>query len=95
MANQVVQCEVKEGIGIITLNRPEKRNAINDEVLESIHKAFTDLSENVAVKIILSRGPGLFFRPASILIFWLPSPGTTAEPRESASARGSTTSTRY
>jgi len=61
MANQVVQCEVKEGIGIITLNRPEKRNAINEEVLESIHKAFTDLSENVAVKVILLAGTGAVF----------------------------------
>jgi len=61
MANQVVQCEVKEGIGIITLNRPEKRNAINEEVLESIHKAFTDLSENVAVKVILLQGTGAVF----------------------------------
>ena len=61
MANQVVQCEVKEGIGIISLNRPEKRNAINEEVLESIHKAFTDLSENVAVKVILLQGTGAVF----------------------------------
>jgi enoyl-CoA hydratase/carnithine racemase len=61
MANPVVKCEIKEGIGIITLNRPEKRNAINEEVLENIHKAFTDLSENVAVKVILLQGAGAVF----------------------------------
>ncbi|MBP1720343.1 MAG: 3-hydroxyacyl-CoA dehydrogenase [Deltaproteobacteria bacterium] len=61
MANQVVKCEAKENIGVITLNRPEKRNAINGEVLEGIHKAFTELSENVAVKIILLQGAGAAF----------------------------------
>jgi len=61
MANQVVQGEVREEVGIITLNRPEKRNAINDEVLESLRRAFTDLSENPAVKIILLQGSGAAF----------------------------------
>lgn len=61
MANQVVKCEADEHVGVITLNRPEKRNAINGEVLEGIQKAFTELSENVAVKIILLQGAGAAF----------------------------------
>jgi enoyl-CoA hydratase/carnithine racemase len=61
MAYQVVQTEVGGGIGVITLNRPEKRNAINDEVLEAIHQAFTELSRNAEAKIILLQGAGLAF----------------------------------
>jgi len=61
MANPVVQWEVKDGVGVITLQRPEKRNAINQEVLEGLQKAFSDLSENVAVKIILLQGAGAVF----------------------------------
>jgi enoyl-CoA hydratase/carnithine racemase len=61
MANPVVQCEVKEGVGVITLDRPEKRNAINDEVLEGLNRAFAGLSENVAVKVILLQGAGAAF----------------------------------
>ena len=61
MANQVVQWEVKEGIGTITLSRPEKRNAINDAVLEGIHQAFTELSQNVAARVILLQGAGSAF----------------------------------
>ena len=61
MENQVVQCAVREDIGVVTLHRPEKRNAINGEVLEGIQKAFSDLSGNAAVKIILLQGAGAVF----------------------------------
>src|SRR4030042_5732478 len=61
MANQVVNWEVKDGIGIITLNRPEKRNAINGEVLEGIQRAFSDLSLNLEAGIILLQGAGPAF----------------------------------
>src|SRR4030042_4779804 len=61
MANQVVNWEVKDGIGIITLNRPEKRNAINEEVLEGISKAFSELSLSLDAKVILLQGNGPAF----------------------------------
>ena len=53
MANGVVKWEVKEGIGIVTLNRPEKRNAINGEVLEGINRAFSELSLDLQARVIL------------------------------------------
>jgi enoyl-CoA hydratase/carnithine racemase len=61
MASQVVKWEVKDGVGIITLNRPEKRNAINEEVLEGIQRAFSDLSLNPEAGIILLQGAGPAF----------------------------------
>ena len=61
MANQVVEWEVKNGIGTITLNRPEKRNAINGEVLEGINKAFSELSLSLETKVILLQGLGPAF----------------------------------
>ena len=61
MVNQVVNWEVRGGIGTITLNRPEKRNAINGEVLEGINKAFTELSLSVETKVILLQGVGSAF----------------------------------
>jgi enoyl-CoA hydratase/carnithine racemase len=59
--NQGVNLEVKEEIGIITLHRPEKRNAINEEVLEGIQRAFSQLSLNPEVKVILLQGAGAAF----------------------------------
>ncbi len=61
MANQIVKWEVKNGIGTITLNRPEKRNAINGEVLEGINRAFSELSVSPEAKVILLQGAGPAF----------------------------------
>ena len=61
MANQMVKWEVKDGIGTISLNRPEKRNAINGEVLEGINKAFSELSLSLETKVILLQGVGPAF----------------------------------
>ena len=61
MGNGVVKWEVKEGIGIITLNRPDKRNAINGEVLEGINQSFSEFSLNPEVRVILLQGAGAAF----------------------------------
>jgi enoyl-CoA hydratase/carnithine racemase len=61
MESELVTWTVSDGIGIITLNRPEKRNAINEEVLEGIQKAFADLSLSLEARIILLQGAGPAF----------------------------------
>ncbi len=50
-----------QGILIITLNRPEKLNALNQEVLEKLQKIFSDAKENRAVKALLITGTGKAF----------------------------------
>jgi len=61
MAEQAVKWEVKNGIGIITLNRPDKRNALNGDVLEGIRKSFSDLNVNREARVILLQGAGPSF----------------------------------
>jgi enoyl-CoA hydratase/carnithine racemase len=61
MSNQRVMWEVKEGIGTITLNRPEKRNAINGDMLEEMERAFTELGANLEARLILLQGAGPAF----------------------------------
>ena len=61
MGNQMVKWEAKNGIGTITLSRPEKRNAINGEVLEGIDKAFSELSLSSEATVILLQGDGSAF----------------------------------
>jgi len=61
MANEAIKWEVEGGIGTVTLNRPEKRNAINDQVLEGISKAFAELSLTPEVRVILLQGAGTNF----------------------------------
>jgi enoyl-CoA hydratase / 3-hydroxyacyl-CoA dehydrogenase len=61
MADGVVKWEVRENLGIVTLNRPDKRNAINGEVLEGIKEAFSELSLDPAARVILLQGAGKSF----------------------------------
>jgi enoyl-CoA hydratase/carnithine racemase len=61
MADPVVLAEIDDAVGVITLHRPEKRNAINLEVLESLGRTFAELAENPAVKVILLQGAGPAF----------------------------------
>jgi enoyl-CoA hydratase/carnithine racemase len=61
MANGKIKWEVKDGVGTVTLNRPEKRNCIDGDVLEGIKKAFIELSLNPEARVILLQGAGPVF----------------------------------
>src|SRR5690349_5422391 len=47
--------------GIITLNRPEKRNALNPEMVDSLKKAVLELLEDEGIRVILLRANGEVF----------------------------------
>ena len=51
----------KDGIGLITLNRPDRLNAINLDMLEELHVLFDRLSVDENVRIILITGAGRGF----------------------------------
>lgn len=51
-----LKVEVKDNILIVALNRPEKRNAINDETIFSIEKIFSNIPEGVKCAIIYGEG---------------------------------------
>ena len=53
--------EKKGRIGIITINRPDKRNALNSIVIDELKEAFTSFDANEEVKIIILRGSGTIF----------------------------------
>jgi methylglutaconyl-CoA hydratase len=54
----LVLYEVKERIGYITLNRPEKRNALNSELVGDLYTAFSQAEADSAVKVIVLRAVG-------------------------------------
>jgi len=47
--------------GIITLNRPDKRNALSLELLEELSVLFTDLGLNKDIRVVILRGAGKVF----------------------------------
>ena len=57
----VVQHAVVDGVGHITLNRPERMNAVTIELARELEFALSELSANPAVRVIVIRGAGKNF----------------------------------
>ena len=56
--------ETKEGIAIITLNRPEKRNAINREFLIHLYNYLDEVSSNDKIRTAIIARTGKCTSPA-------------------------------
>jgi enoyl-CoA hydratase len=50
--------ELKDAVGWIRINRPDKLNALNRKTLQELHEAFRSLSENPQVRVIVLTGAG-------------------------------------
>jgi enoyl-CoA hydratase/carnithine racemase len=55
-----VHLEIREGVGYVTLNRPEKRNAINRQLLDDFKKCVSRL-DDAGVKVAVLRASGSVF----------------------------------
>ena len=53
--------EKRDGICWITLNRPDKLNAINDAMLEELDRAFATAEPDLEVKVVVVKGAGRAF----------------------------------
>ena len=53
--------EVKDGIATLTLNRPERLNALGDTLREDLHDAVTRASDDALVRVIVVTGAGKGF----------------------------------
>jgi methylglutaconyl-CoA hydratase len=60
MNYKTLEIGFESGIGIITLNRPEKRNAISFELIDDLLRALKDVEESDALVLILT-GAGKAF----------------------------------
>ncbi|MBT8184256.1 MAG: enoyl-CoA hydratase/isomerase family protein [Eudoraea sp.] len=48
----------KENMTVVTINRPDKLNALNSATIAELHKAFKRLEKDSAVKVIILTGSG-------------------------------------
>ncbi len=50
--------EVKDGIGYLTINRPDKLNALNNEVLSELNTIIDDINKNSEIRVVIVTGSG-------------------------------------
>ena len=60
MADEVL-CSIQDGIATLTLNRPEKRNAINSAMMANLATHFNALEQHRDVRVVVLRGAGKVF----------------------------------
>jgi methylglutaconyl-CoA hydratase len=56
-----VLSHIENRIGFITLNRPDKRNAMSPEMIEGLEKVLEDFEGNSAIKVVVLRAEGKAF----------------------------------
>ena len=57
----MLNVEVKNGVGRVTLNRPELRNAFDDALIALLTKTFSDLGQDRSVRVVVLAGNGPAF----------------------------------
>ena len=58
---EFVQCAADNGVGIITLDRPEANNALNADAAKELWEAAVELTEDASIRAILVRANGRMF----------------------------------
>jgi methylglutaconyl-CoA hydratase len=78
---------LESGILTLTLNRPDKRNALNAELIEALHQALERADLDAGVRVVLLRGAGRDFCAGADLDELLASADQTVSENESAALR--------
>src|SRR5438128_6372579 len=55
---QTLLFEIKNSIAYVTINRPDKLNALNSQVMEDLNSAFTAIRDDKAIRVVLLTGAG-------------------------------------
>lgn len=59
---ETIKFELKEnGLGILTLNRPDRLNAVSFKMVEELHKLYDQLMTNLDCRVLILRGAGRAF----------------------------------
>jgi methylglutaconyl-CoA hydratase len=57
----MIKYEIKNEIGILTLNRPEKRNALHPELVKQMKAKLKEIEKDILVKVLIITGEGKSF----------------------------------
>src|SRR3989442_221641 len=78
--SEPVLLEVDGGIATVTLNRPDKRNAMNRAMLDGLRRCFDDLETRGDVRVVVVRGAGPAFCAGMDLREMEAQPGADGDP---------------
>ena len=56
-----IRCATADGVATVTLNRPDKRNALNRTLLDGLVACFERLEDDPGVRVVVVRGAGPAF----------------------------------
>src|SRR4051794_7947500 len=60
----VERSELGPGVALLTLDRPERLNALNRELVEDLHMALDDVAADQGVRVVVLTGRGAASAPA-------------------------------
>lgn len=52
---------IEQGLGLITLNRPERLNAMNRDMLDDLYVLYSDLDQDETIRVLILTGSGRGF----------------------------------
>ena len=87
MPYKMVSVEKAKDIATITLNRPEKRNAFNMEMMGEIDMAFDEVAKDKEIRAIILTGAGSAFS-AGLDFNWAATMGEQELPPMASTVRG-------
>ncbi len=87
MPYKMVMLEKDDALATITLNRPEKRNAFNYEMMGEIDMAFDEAARDKEIKVIILTGAGTAFS-AGLDFNWAATMDTENLPPMASTVRG-------
>ena len=61
MIGQLVRYELQDGVGVLTLNSPGRRNALSTELLGELKELFREFQGDDAVRVVVLRSEGPVF----------------------------------
>ncbi len=82
MADEILLRVDDDGVATVTLNRPEKRNAMNPPLIDGLRAAFDQLEARDDVRVVVVRGAGPAFCAGMDLRAMEAAPARGADPEE-------------
>ena len=61
MTGNLVRCELQDGVAVLTLNNPGRRNALSTELLNELKGLLRDFESDAAVRVVVLRSEGPVF----------------------------------